>query len=170
MFKKFESTRSINTSTANITTPFFTIYPICFYFSPLHTSILLLVPNSSSKVLKTQNPRQNFNEHHQNSWKTAKMRGILRRLVGCRQPFTSSGRSSELGQTLMVSSAATISYSTVTFMEKPNLLCGFPIAANLLPDFQSRHVLNHYRNFSAPSSSGLSVTYSISISCCTHFH
>ncbi|KAL3376642.1 hypothetical protein AABB24_003197, partial [Solanum stoloniferum] len=100
-----------------------------------------------------QKPRQNFNEHHQNPWKRAKMRGILRRLIGGRQPFTSSRRSSELGQTLMVSSAATVSYSTVTFMEKPNLLYGFPIAANLLSDFQSLHVLNQYRNFSSPSSS-----------------
>ncbi|KAL3376643.1 hypothetical protein AABB24_003197, partial [Solanum stoloniferum] len=106
-------------------------------------------------------PRQNFNEHHQNPWKRAKMRGILRRLIGGRQPFTSSRRSSELGQTLMVSSAATVSYSTVTFMEKPNLLYGFPIAANLLSDFQSLHVLNQYRNFSSPSSSGPSNIVSI---------
>ncbi|KAH0713338.1 hypothetical protein KY290_009442 [Solanum tuberosum] len=89
------------------------------------------------------------------------MRGILRRLIGGRQPFTSSRRSSELGQTLMVSSAATVSYSTVTFMEKPNLLNGFPIAANLLSDFQSLHVLNQYRNFSSPSSSGPSNIVSI---------
>lgn len=141
-----------------------------FLFLIISPPILLLVPNSSSKVPKTQNLCQNFNEHHQNSRKRAKMRGILRRLIGCRQPFTSSRRSSELGQTLMVSSAATVSYSTVTFMEKPNLLYGFPIAANLLPDFQALHVLNHYRNFSSPSSSGLSVTYSISVSCRTPFH
>ncbi|XP_055804490.1 thioredoxin O2, mitochondrial-like [Solanum dulcamara] len=89
------------------------------------------------------------------------MRGILRRLIGCRQLFTSSRRSSELVQTLMVSSAATVSYSTVTFMEKPNLLYGFPIAANLLPDFQALHVLNHYRNFSSSPSSGPSNIVSI---------
>ncbi|CAN4081806.1 unnamed protein product [Withania somnifera] len=91
------------------------------------------------------------------------MRGILRRLIGCRQPFISSsrGRSSELGQTLMVSSAATVSYSTVTLMEKPNLLSGFPVAATTLPDLQSLHVLNHYRNLSTSSSSGPSNIISI---------
>ncbi|KAF3621090.1 putative thioredoxin O1, mitochondrial-like isoform 3 [Capsicum annuum] len=85
-----------------------------------------------------------------------KMRGLLRRLVGCSQRFvsSSSGRSSELGQTLMVSSAATVSYSTLTLMEKPNLLSASPIVVNLRHDFSSLHVLNHYRNFSAPSSSG----------------
>ncbi|PHT55442.1 hypothetical protein CQW23_03928 [Capsicum baccatum] len=88
------------------------------------------------------------------------MRGILRRLVGCSQRFvsssssSSSGRLSELGQTLMVSSAATVSYSTLTLMEKPNLLSASPIVVNLRHDFSSLHVLNHYRNFSAPSSSG----------------
>ncbi|XP_059287129.1 thioredoxin O1, mitochondrial-like isoform X2 [Lycium ferocissimum] len=85
------------------------------------------------------------------------MRGfsvILRRLIGCRPSISSGRRSSELGQTLMVSSAATVSYSTVTLFEKPNLLSGSPIAATLLPDLQSLQVLNHSRNFSAPSSSG----------------
>ncbi|XP_016505882.1 thioredoxin O2, mitochondrial-like [Nicotiana tabacum] len=93
------------------------------------------------------------------------MRGIsviLRRLVGCRPSFTASGRrSSELSQTLMVSSAATVSYSTLTLLEKPNLLPGFQITANLIPDLQSHHVLNHSRNFSSPSSSGPSNIVSI---------
>ncbi|KAF3642144.1 putative thioredoxin O1, mitochondrial-like isoform 2 [Capsicum annuum] len=91
------------------------------------------------------------------------MRGLLRRLVGCSQRFvsSSSGRSSELGQTLMVSSAATVSYSTLTLMEKPNLLSASPIVVNLRHDFSSLHVLNHYRNFSAPSSSGPSNIVSI---------
>ncbi|PHT89786.1 Thioredoxin O1, mitochondrial [Capsicum annuum] len=95
------------------------------------------------------------------------MRGILRRLVGCSQRFvsssssSSSGRSFELGQTLMVSSAATVSYSTLTLMEKPNLLSASPIVVNLRHDFSSLHVLNHYRNFSAPSSSGPSNIVSI---------
>lgn len=152
--------KPIYSEAATKTKPFLQFTPIYFYFSPFHTPNLLLLPNSSSKLLKTQKPRQNFSH---NPWKRAKMRGILRRLIGGRQPFTSSRRSSELGQTLMVSSAATVSYSTVTFMEKPNLLYGFPIAANLLSDFQSLHVLNQYRNFSSPSSSGLSVTHFISV-------
>ncbi|KAK4368273.1 hypothetical protein RND71_012065 [Anisodus tanguticus] len=88
------------------------------------------------------------------------MRGfsmILRRLIGCRASIA-SGRSSELGQTIMVSSAATVSYSTFTLLEKPNILCGSSI---LLPDLQSLHVLNHSRNFSTPSSTGPSNVVSI---------
>lgn len=153
------------TRRGNITTKshFHTLAHIVSIFSPFHTPSLYLVPNSPSKFSKTQN-RVNISRSTTTIRRREdreKMRGLLRRLVGCSQRFvsSSSGRSSELGQTLMVSSAATVSYSTLTLMEKPNLLSASPIVVNLRHDFSSLHVLNHYRNFSAPSSSGLSVSW-----------
>lgn len=78
---------------------------------------------------------------------------MLRRLICRRACF--AARSASLGETLIVSSAATVSYSTVALSDMPQPLFNSSIAPTVFLNLRSPHSLNHSRNFSSPSSSGL---------------
>nr|GLL29070.1 thioredoxin O2, mitochondrial [Ipomoea trifida] len=85
------------------------------------------------------------------------MRGasaMLRCLIRRRPCF--GGRSSALGETLIVSSAATMALS-----DMPQPLFNSTIAPTVFLNFRSPHAFNHSRNFSSPSSSGPSNIVSI---------
>ncbi|CAH9110735.1 unnamed protein product [Cuscuta epithymum] len=80
---------------------------------------------------------------------------ILRCLIGSSPCLTARSSS------LMVSSAATVSYSTVALTDTPQPLFNSTIGSTIAVNLQSPHFLNHFRDFSSPPSSGPSNIVSI---------
>ncbi|KAG8385095.1 hypothetical protein BUALT_Bualt03G0005800 [Buddleja alternifolia] len=100
------------------------------------------------------------------------MRGVtvmLRRLISGRTPSIAA-RSSSMSENLILSSVAAASYSTLILDDYRTCpLFISPIAPRPSTDLQS-FLLNHYRSFSSPPSSGPSLSLSLYIYTHTHTH